>query len=136
MNDDPSLRSLISEGKNTFPKSEKLTGKKAIQELFQRGSSIFSYPYKVYFQTVSPVSPYFPQFLVSVPKRTFKSAVTRNLLKRLIREAYRLNKQLLAFEEHTHIEYIAFVFVGKEVLDYAFLEQKMKKVLEKVVKEL
>ena len=79
-------------GKFTFKKSERLSQKKSIQELFDKGSSFYLYPFKVFF---IPSEAPDHQILISVPKNIFKRAVDRNTIKRRIREGYRLNKSKL-----------------------------------------
>ena len=55
-----------------FPKAEKLTGKKKIEELFQNGSSFFLHPFLVkYLRTDQEIH----RILISVPKKKFKRAV-------------------------------------------------------------
>jgi ribonuclease P protein component len=73
--------------------------------------------------------------LVSVPKKRFKRAVKRNRLKRLMREAYRLNKTLLIekLEEKQLQVHIAFNYVSDDELDFATVEKKMKLSLQKLV---
>lgn len=60
------------------------------------------------------------RILVSVPKRNFKRAVKRNLLKRRIREAYRLNKALLSTPTD-----ILFIYTEREVLPFREIEQSL-----------
>jgi ribonuclease P protein component len=134
-----------------FSKKEKLKSDAAIKSLFKQGSSIFVYPYKVYFQPVTEVqalaaaSPVaadsvqqffelsFPEVLVSVPKRIFKRAVDRNRVRRQMKEAYRLQKHLLLkANQQNYIEAIAFICVAKEAPNYALLHKQMAKVLERL----
>ena len=76
--------------------------------------------------------------MVSVPKKRFKRAVKRNRIKRLMREAYRLNKQLLTesiLEKGMQI-HIAFNYVSNDELDFATIEKKMNQALNKLVESL
>ena len=77
----------------TFTKEERLCNKKLIDELFHNGSSFLCYPFKVSWLLTDTPQEFPAQVLLSVSKKRFKHAVDRNLLKRRIREAYRLNKQ-------------------------------------------
>jgi len=73
--------------------------------------------------------------LISVPKKRFKRAVKRNRLKRLIREAYRLNKQELIekLEEKQLQIHIAFNYVSDDELDFVSIEKKIKLSLQKLI---
>ena len=79
----------------SFPKKEKLTSKIIIDRLFKDGQSRFKYPFRILFLSDEVYSEPFPQLVISVSKRNFKRAVNRNRIKRLIREAYRLQKHEL-----------------------------------------
>ena len=94
----------------TLSKSERLCGKTAIAGLMEhgKGGAVDCLRYK--FVPGSDVS----RILVSVPKRHFKRAVKRNLLKRRIRESYRLQKELLPAPVD-----IAFIYVAREVLPFS-----------------
>ena len=63
--------------------------------------------------------------MVSVPKRNFKRAVKRNRLKRLVREAFRLNRNMLGSAEYDFL----FVYLGKEICDYGTVESKIREIL-------
>ncbi|MDQ3393659.1 MAG: ribonuclease P protein component [Bacteroidota bacterium] len=109
----------------TFHKSERLNSRKLIQELFDKGSSFFLYPLKVIFFSAPPGSP--NQVLFSVPKRNFKKAVDRNKIKRRLRESYRSNKTILMYgEKNTNSYLIAFIYLGKEILTFNEINDKLK----------
>src|SRR5271170_3084196 len=78
---------------HTFKKEERLCNKKLIDGLFHSGSSFLCYPFKVSWLVVEEPRIYPAQIVFSVSKKRFKRAVDRNLIKRRMREAYRLNKQ-------------------------------------------
>lgn len=123
------------ENNERFPKIERISSKKLIEELFQNGKSFFQYPFKIYFLPSQPcISPY-PQVLISVPKKHFKKAVDRNLLKRRIREAYRKNKNILKAPENNPLK-IAFILVSKEIISYKEIELKIIKVLKRISAEM
>ena len=99
-------------GNFRFPKEERLTRKKVIEDLFQQGSSFSAFPLKVIF-TIQVDTLAKTQVLISVPTRTFKKATDRNTLKRRIREGYRLNKALLTAS--TPIS-LAYIYIAREIL--------------------
>ncbi len=116
-------------------KTERLKSKKAIDQLFARDgkgiTALFSYPLKV--NAGAYTSEALPRLLVSVSKRNFKKAVDRNLIKRRLREAYRLNKGILLGNGEWPTS-IAFVYVAKDILPFADIEKKMKFVLKQLNK--
>lgn len=118
--------------KFTFKKSERLSSKKDIQELFKNGSSFYLYPFKVITLPSSESKQH--QVLFSVPKRNFKRAVDRNLLKRRMREAYRLHKHLLSTE--SQVLSIAYIYTSKEIVDYATIAKPLEQSLIRIKKNV
>lgn len=119
--------------KNTFSKEERLHSKRLIDDLFRNGSSFFIYPYRVIFVRIagSPGA----QVLLSVPKRRFPRAVHRNLLKRRMRESYRLQKGELLYpgiEGRPYGLAIAIQYVSNDLLEFPFMHLQMAAVLEKL----
>lgn len=112
-----------------FPKGEKLVSKKDIEELFKNGSSFYLRPLLMKYCSASEAKCHKAMF--SVSKRNFKRAVDRNLLKRRMREAYRLNKHLLQSQEGAFY-HIAFVYVDKSIVPYDQIELKLKKLLKRL----
>ena len=109
-------------GKYTFRKEERLNSEKDIQELFSKGSSFYLYPFKVLQKESANQAHPFHQILISVPARNFKRAVDRNLIKRRIREAYRLNKA--AISSPTKL-LIAYIYTAKDILEFNQIQEKM-----------
>ncbi|MFT6881516.1 MAG: ribonuclease P protein component [Marinoscillum sp.] len=116
----------------TFPKKEKLTGKKTIEELFKNGSSFYLHPIKVKYIKESDPTIDYHRILFSVPKRSFKRAVDRNLLKRRMREAYRLHKALILNGNLPAFYQIAFIYLDKSALEYAVIEEKLTAALQRL----
>ena len=115
-------------GKFTFQREERLSKEKIIQELFERGSSFYVYPFKVFFMP-NPDKEYpFHQILISASKKLFPRAVDRNLLKRRIREGYRLNKNLLPAQNKL---FIAYIYSVKEILPSAQIHQRLIKTFKR-----
>lgn len=107
-------------GSFSLPKSERLYKKKDIQELFDKGSSFYLYPFRVLVQKHSAQE--INQVLFSVSKKNFKRAVDRNLIKRRMREAYRLNKATLPNAAKLQMAYI---YTAKNILAFDLIRDKM-----------
>jgi ribonuclease P protein component len=114
-------------GNFSLRKVERLSRDTEIQELFQRGSSFHFYPLRVIWLPSTAPRPH--QVLFSVSKRNFKRAVDRNKLKRRMREAYRLNKNLLPTAP---AQRVAFVYIGKDLAPFETIQKSLVRALEKI----
>lgn len=118
----------------TLGKEERLKSRKAIEQLFKEGKSFVITPFRIFHSPASLTV----KFGVGVSTRNFKKAVDRNRIKRLMREAYRLQKVSLvdALKEKQKGVNIFFIYTGKELPDYNFLFEKMALALQKLEKTI
>ncbi len=122
----------------SLSKHERLKSKKQIDALFLSGEAFFVFPYKVKYkielqQDISEL-----KFAISVPKRNFKRAVDRNRLKRMSREAYRINKVSLKNNlalENSSMQ-LMFIFTHKEIVSYSEIEKAVINCLGKIIKQI
>jgi ribonuclease P protein component len=131
--------------RQTFTKSERLCSKKVLAELFKKGSAsgqpglaqtFYLFPFRVLYLPHDPeLPPSWPAIVITVPKRIFKRAVDRNLVRRRVREAYRLNKSSLAPDCVEPAQYspasIAFLYTAKQIISFEEIEKGMKLALKK-----
>ena len=111
----------------TFKKEERLSSRKVIGELFKSGKALNSGIYRVVWLPLDVQKVFPAQVVISVPKRSFKKAVDRNRIKRLIKEAYRKHKSALYDTLNGKQKKIAFIiaYTAKEELSYAEIESKL-----------
>ncbi len=112
-----------------FPKREKLKSKKIIEQVFREGRSITRYPLRlIYLETPLPRDTPI-QAGVTVSRRAFKKAVSRNRIKRLMRESYRLNKGLVFNNIEGNFAFL-FLYLGKEMPTFKALDKGMQTLLQ------
>lgn len=114
----------------TYPKSEKLKSKKTIGLLFSEGQSVSKYPLRLVYVENTLENEELIKFGVSVSKKYFKNAVDRNYLKRVLRECYRLNKNIIQ-ESVDKPMAMMFFYQSKEVLSYQEINEKTIRLFEK-----
>jgi ribonuclease P protein component len=114
----------LDQNRFTFRKEERLKSEKLIKELFGKGSSFYFFPFKVFVLSHPNQSYSTHQVLLTASKKNFKRAVDRNLLKRRMREAYRLNKNLLPQNPKF---LIAYIYSAKEILTFAQIQERLIK---------
>jgi ribonuclease P protein component len=123
--------------KNTsfkFPKAEKLCERKNIDSIFESGSAFYVHPVKVYYQISSDEKGAAVQVLISIPKRNIKKAVDRNRLKRIIRECYRLQKNMLSekcLNENVKLK-LAFIYTLRKPMEYHELHEIIFLILQRL----
>lgn len=116
--------------KYSYGKKEKLKSRKQIEKLFSEGISVASYPLRMVFIASDHDSDFPFKVGVSVSKKKVAKAVSRNKIKRLLREVYRLNKHELA--KDLDAKYIAMlIFVDSKPWELDALQHKMKKITTK-----
>lgn len=118
---------------HSFKKSEKLKSQKLIETLFSKGTSITVYPLQLVYLKTSFNDSVRVKTGVSVRKRNFKKAVSRNRIKRLMREAYRLYKPKY-LNNITGQYAFMILYIGKSEPDFETISKKMNTLLSIFVK--
>lgn len=131
--------------KYSLPQAERINSKKQIDRLFRGGGSkaMTASPLRVVYMAEGrsedkrgPLA----QMMVSVPKRYFKRAVKRNHVKRLVREAYRHNKQVLidtleAGEQRKTLS-LCFIWTDGNLRSYEEVERKIANLLQRIAEKI
>lgn len=132
--------------RHTFQHNEKLKSKKFIDLLFKQGKSFHCFPFRVTYLQNEPsfdlpesksFLPAFPiKFGISVSTKNFKKATDRNKIKRLAREAWRLQKHVAyqLAKEHEMELGIFLIYTQKEILTFAEIEKAVEKLIDKLQK--
>jgi ribonuclease P protein component len=121
----------MAERKFTLSKDERISWKRHIDLLFASGDSFIAFPFRIIYITLEEEMPAPVSIMVSVPKKKFKRAVKRNLIKRQAREAYRLQKYDLIdpITEKNKSLLVAFLYVDKVVQSVEAVEKGMRKAI-------
>ncbi|TND09491.1 MAG: ribonuclease P protein component [Bacteroidetes bacterium] len=118
-------------------KKARLHGQKTIGLLFEKGSSFTLFPFRVSWMVSDTRQAEAAEMGVAVPKRNFKRAVKRNLLKRRMREAYRKNRNEFCGElvKRGASVKMMILFTAREPLEYKEIEGKIILTLQRLLKE-
>jgi ribonuclease P protein component len=121
--------------RTTFDKSERLCSTKIITGLFEDGYIFHTSLFKVVWSTSPVILPFPAQVAFSVTKRGFRLAVTRNLIKRRLREAYRKNKfHLYEFLSPLNKQIVFIVILkGVTIPDYKTIENAVIEMLQRLI---
>ena len=126
-------------GEFTFGKEERLKSNLSIQELLKNGKAVSRFPLKIYWGfSPDPHQKYPVRAAISVPKRKFRRAVDRNLMKRRLREAYRLHKNILygTLDKHQQKIQLIILLLSDEFIPYGQLEKEMCEILRQLANKL
>lgn len=118
----------------TLGKAERLKSRKAIDELFSNGQRFTITPFRIFFKVTDSSL----QFGVAVGTKNFKKAPDRNRIKRLCREAWRLQKNELGkiLKENGQGLHVFLVFTDKELPDYKLVADKINRIIQKLVQSI
>jgi ribonuclease P protein component len=121
---------------NKLDKNRRIKSRKLTEQLFSKGQRFALFPIRVLYFIQHQDLPRRVnlQAGVAVSSRQFKKAVDRNRIKRLLREAYRIQKQELeSLLEKNHQQlFVFFVFTGKEIPEYQLLKERLGVILQKL----
>ena len=122
----------------TFTKQERLCSKKTFEQLLKKNTSLVVHPFKIIWASQLDGGNKFPiQMAISVPKRKFKRAVDRNRIKRMIRECYRKNKNLLYDYCLLKNKYynLMFIYIAPTEFSYTEMEHKIIIALNRLIEK-
>ncbi|HEU5168649.1 MAG TPA: ribonuclease P protein component [Chitinophagaceae bacterium] len=123
----------------TLGKEERLKSRKQIEKLFAEGKSFAVIPFRIYFLVHGLwTMNHGLQFGVGVSAKNFKRAVDRNRIKRLTREAWRLQKNELSEKVKTTQKQlnVFLIYTGKELPDFTTVRDKVTVVLKKLADKI
>lgn len=122
----------------SYGRDQKLKGTKLTEQLFSEGKSFTVFPIKVFYLPVTEVVDFSVKAGVGATARNFKKAVDRNHVKRLLREAFRTEKTILADYVKANQKAVAvfFLYIDKVLPENAVIQSKMPVAISKLIKYL
>ncbi len=124
---------MIEQESRTFGKSERIAGKIRIESIFKEGKAFLVYPFRVIYcvRSIDYDGDSKPALLISIPKKRLKRAVKRNRMKRLAKEAYRLNKTDVT--NSLNID-VSLIYVADTILPFSVISKSIKRIMEELVR--
>lgn len=122
--------------KNSFCKDERLKGMLSFKLLFDNGESFLAYPVRVIWMTSGSEQLFPVRAGFSVSRKLFPGAADRNLLKRRMKEVYRLNKNTLYKRCNGKKLSLVFIYIAREKLPYRKIDKAVRYALEKLGREI
>lgn len=121
-----------------FGKEYKLCLQRHINDVYETGTVLKSYPFTVRYKSIELASSKPFQLVISAPKRSFKRAHDRNRIRRLCKEAIRFNKGILEQPLTEHDQQIALflIYTAREELQLELLERKTRKLFHAITQQL
>ena len=121
-----------------FPKKQKLCSEKSIENLFAKGSYISEQSFRIVWKFEKNNHQVAVKSLIIVPKKNIKLAKNRNIIKRRIKEAYRLQKNDLeeVLDSTKKQLNLAIIYQCDKLLNYNVLEQKIILLLKRLINEI
>jgi len=120
----------------TFPREERLKSNKAIASLFQDGNTTLVYPLKIVWKSYAHDATSPVQAAFSVSSKIFRKSTRRNLLKRRMRESFRLVKNEFSECLGENKIVLMFIYIGKEETDFARIKKSVMAGLKKITGKL
>jgi len=122
----------------TFSKNERLCGKPTIDNLFTNGCFIKVSPFRLVWNTEEFDNDTIVKTVIVVPKKYIKNAANRNILKRRIRESFRIYKSGLYVKIKSKKQQlaIAIIYQEQEILPHKAIEEKIKLILNRLSEEI
>ena len=121
-----------------FPKKQKLCSETVIKEMFSSGKSFTTSGLRLVWKVDNNKDGVAVKSIIVVPKKKIRLAVKRNIIRRRLKEAYRLNKiELENMLKNKQLQLsIAVIYQKGKILPYKTVEEEIKLILERLSKEI